>query len=109
MSAVLSLKKIFFLPGRSRCIPLSLLVMSILYGIVAFLEVFLICHPMAVDWNADIHGTCGDQVVSYVVLEILGLLLDCAILATPIPCILRLQIPLARRIWLVMLFSLGIL
>ena len=97
------------LSRRGRYIVLSLLVLSILYGIVVLLEVFLICHPMAVDWNANIHGTCGDQVVSYVVLEILGLLLDSAILAAPIPLILNSQLALAKTIWNVILLSMGIL
>ena len=56
-----------------------LLVILILYGLVVFLETFLICRPMAVDWNAHIDGTCGNQVVSYLVLEVLGLLFDLAI------------------------------
>ena len=64
---------------------------------------------MAVDWNADIHGTCGNQVVSYVVLEILGLLLDSAILAAPIPLIWSVHMRLAKKIGALILFSMGIL
>lgn len=87
----------------------SLLVLSILYGLVVFLEVFLICRPMAVDWNADIDGTCGNQIVSYLVLEVLGLLLDFTTLAVPTPCIWRLHMPLAKKITLSIFFSIGAL
>ena len=108
MSAILFIRRIFIV-HRVRYITLSLLVLSILYGIVVLLEVFLICHPMAVDWNADIHGTCGNQVVSYVVLEILGLLLDSAIVAAPILEIWTLQIARAKMIRISISFSVGVL
>lgn len=47
-----------------------------LYGAVVILEIFLICRPLAVDWKTRLDGKCGDQVRSYVALEILGLLID---------------------------------
>ena len=34
---------------------------------------------MAVDWNAHVHGTCDDQVLYYLVLEVLGLVQNVAI------------------------------
>lgn len=86
-----------------------LLVLSVLYGLVVFLEVFLICRPMAVDWNVHIKGTCGDQVLSYLVLEILGLVLDLVILTVPIPCIWRMNINLTRKISSATMFSIGAL
>ena len=86
-----------------------LLVILILYGIVVFLETFLICRPMAVDWNAYIDGTCGNQVVSYLVLEVLGLLLDLAILVLPLPCIWQLRMSLRRKMSIAIVFSIGFL
>lgn len=84
-----------------------LLVLTILYGLAVFLEMFLICRPMAVDWNAHIGGTCGDQVVSYLVFKVLGLFLNFTILALPIPCIWRLQLELARKMSIAITFSIG--
>ncbi len=92
-----------------RTIVRSLMVLSILYGLVVFLEVFLICHPMAVDWNAHVGGTCGDQIISYLVLEILGLLIDFTISVVPIPYIWRLHIPWRRKVSIAALFSIGAL
>lgn len=86
-----------------------LLVLSILYGLVVFLEVFLICRPMAVDWNAQIDGTCGDQIISYLVLEVLGLLLDFTVLIVPLPCIWRLQMERAKKMSVSTLLSVGVL
>ena len=87
----------------------SLLVLSILYGLVVFLEVFLICRPMAVDWNAHLDGLCGDQVVSYLTLEIFGLLLDFVIVVIPIPFILRLHMPCSKKVEVCLIFSIGAL
>lgn len=87
----------------------SLLILSVLYGSVIILEIFLICRPMAVDWNASIDGKCGNQIVSYVVLEILGLLLDFIIIMIPIPIIWSLQTNRARRFGILISFSIGIL
>lgn len=92
-----------------KLIARSLLVLSILYGLVVFLEVFLICRPMAVDWDAHVDGTCGDQIVSYLVLEILGLLIDFTILVAPLPIIWRLWLPWPRRIPIAAVFSIGVL
>lgn len=109
MSAVSSIQKIFGHLKRIQSIAPWLLVSSILYGLVVLLEVFLICRPMAVDWNAAVAGSCADQIVSYLVLEILGLLLDSIILVVPIPCIWRLQMRRARKLSLSIIFSIGVL
>lgn len=109
MSAVLFIERIFGSSERTKFIARSLLVLSILYGLVVFLEVFLICRPMAVDWNAFVRGTCGDQIVSYLVLEVLGLLLDFTIFAVPIPPIWRLAIPVPSKVSNSIVFSIGVL
>lgn len=102
MSAIFFLKRIF---GHAlKWSVRSLLILSILYGLVVFLEIFLICRPMAVDWNAYNGGTCGDQIVSYLVLEVLGLLLDFTIVVVPIPWIWRLQIQWAQKLSLSIIF-----
>ena len=107
ISAILFTKRIFGVVQGMRWKIWLLLVLSVLFGLVVFLEIFLICRPMAVDWNAQIHGTCGDQVVSYLVLEALGLLLDFTILAVPIPCIWSLQMTLSRKIKFASMFLIG--
>lgn len=92
-----------------RWICRSLLTLSVLYGLVIILEIFLICRPMAVDWNASINGKCGNQIVSYVVLEILGLLLDFIIIMIPIPIIWSLRMNRAKRFGISISLSIGIL
>ena len=109
MSAIIFLHKIFeFNKVKERIIRL-LLVLSILYGLVVFLEAFLICRPMAVDWNAHVDGTCGNQIVSYLVLELLGLLLDFGTIAMPSLWILNLSMRRARKVAVISILSIGIL
>ena len=106
---MLLIKNIF---GHVRSIAWAnglVLVIVILYGLVVVLETFLICRPMAVDWNTHINGTCGNQVVSYLVLEIIGLLLDLAILILPLPCIWRLAMPFRRKLSVSIVVSIGFL
>lgn len=64
---------------------------------------------MAVDWNAHVDGSCGDQIVSYLVLEVLGLLLDFTIAAISIPYIWALQMPRAKKVAVQILLSIGVL
>ena len=110
MSAVLFIKKIFRPANIIRKIALGLLVLCILYGLVALLEIFLICRPMAVDWNTQIKGTCGNQITSYLVLEVLGLLLDFTIMVVPIHCIWNLpRTAKTKKVRAMILFSIGIL
>lgn len=86
-----------------------LLVLSLLYGLVVLLEIFLICRPIAVDWNVHVDGKCGDQILSYLVLEVLGLLLDSIILAIPLRVIWSLRMERVRKVRLTIMFSVGVL
>lgn len=86
-----------------------LLVLAVLYGVVVFLEIFLICRPLAVDWDVHVRGTCGSQVMSYLILEVLGLFLDFIILAVPIPWIWQFEIKLAQKMKVATIFSIGFL
>ena len=64
---------------------------------------------MAVDWNAFVDGTCGNQVLSYLVLEVVGLLLDFTILAVPIPIIWSLEMTVPKKLPILIVFSVGVL
>ena len=109
-SAILLFKKTFgSVIGSAGLIAHLLLVSSILYGLVVFLEVFLICRPMAVDWNTRVNGTCGNQIVSYLVLEVFGLLFDFTIAAVTIPYIWRLPMARASQIKIQTVFSISAL
>ena len=109
ISAILLIKSLFGIREWMVWTIRLLLVIAILFGLVVVLETFLICRPLAVDWNAHIDGTCGDQVVSYLVLEVLGLCLDFTILVLPLPCIWKLRVSLRRKMSIAIVFSIGFL
>lgn len=87
----------------------ALLVLSILYGTAILLDIFLICRPVAAARDTSISGECGNQLLSYVLLEIFGLLIDLAILVTPPSLIYRLQMPWKRKASVSGMLSVGVL
>ncbi len=53
------------------------------YGLAILLDIFLIRRPVEAAWDTSIHSERGNQVLSYFLLKVFGLLIDLAILATP--------------------------
>lgn len=68
-----------------------LILQSVSYGLVFMLNILLICRPTAAGWDVNMTGTCGNQIISYILLDTIGLLTDVAILATPLRSIWRLN------------------
>lgn len=67
-----------------------------------------VIHPLRA-WDTSISGECGNQLLSYVLLEIFGLLIDLAILVTPPPLIYRLHMPWKRKASVSGMLSVGVL
>ncbi|KAL2047342.1 hypothetical protein N7G274_001363 [Stereocaulon virgatum] len=108
ISALLSIKAMFCpLPDGRERMGNGLIVATALHGIAVVLEVFLICRPIAAAWDNNFAGMCGDQIVSYVVLEILGLLIDLVILVLPVWSLAKLEYSLRRKAGLSFVFSGG--
>ena len=80
-----------------------------MHGVATILESFLICHPSAAAWNANLAGSCQGQVVSYIILEVLGLVLDIAILVLPLSTIPTMRIRSETKRKSMMIFSVGAL
>ena len=107
ISILLGTKRIF--GSRGQLIRNGLTTLSFLLGIAILLVIFLICRPVAAAWYANVPGVCGSQIVSYVVLEIIGLFLDLAIVV--LPPVLLWDIQITRRDWarFSLLLSMGVL
>lgn len=73
------------------------------------LETFLLCRPLAYNWDTSIAGTCGDRNATYVVAGTLNLITDLMAMALPLPHILKLQLTLAKKVALCSVFSIGFL
>ncbi|PSR98942.1 integral membrane protein [Coniella lustricola] len=89
---------------RAACL---IMAASIALAIVSSMEIFLICRPFAAQWDPLVLGTCGDQILSFTVLETVGLALDLVILALPAIFMVRLQTTKWRRIKFILVVDAG--
>ena len=84
VTAVLLITRLFCLfNGLLIYSAYGLIMMSILHGLAILFNVLLICRPLASAWNNSIEGSCGNQVLSFVLIESVGAFIDLAILAPP--------------------------
>jgi hypothetical protein len=80
---------------------------SIGYFWSVFLEAFLLCRPVTYNWNKTITGTCADVALAYLFAGISNLLIDLIIVALPLPMLWKLQLPVAKKIGISAMFSIG--
>ena len=85
----------------------SLIALSLLCGIATLLEALLICRPVAANWDPSVNGSCGNELVPYITLEILGLLIDFGVITSPFYAIWRLPLSYLKRFKLLGQFSIG--
>ncbi|KAI2473859.1 hypothetical protein F4781DRAFT_6301 [Annulohypoxylon bovei var. microspora] len=107
LSASLSLHRLFGVSDRRRLQAVTLICITIMHGVAALLVAVTICRPIQASWDSHIQGTCGNQTVAYVGLEVCGLLIDIGILALPVYPVLNLNMPMVRRLGLLLVLSTG--
>ncbi|KAL3711675.1 hypothetical protein TMatcc_000366 [Talaromyces marneffei ATCC 18224] len=78
------------------------------WSVSVILETFLLCRPLAYNWDITIPGTCGDRNATYVVAGTLNLITDLIVMALPVPHIWKLQLNVAKKLALSCLFCLGL-
>ncbi|OTA93660.1 hypothetical protein M434DRAFT_64332, partial [Hypoxylon sp. CO27-5] len=79
-----------------------------LWMVSVVLETFLLCRPLAYNWDTSIEGTCGDRNAVYVVAGATNMATDFMVLLMPVPIILKLNMPISQRLGLIATFSLGL-
>ncbi len=80
------------------------------WGILAGTVTWAFCVPIAYNWDLTIPGgRCANRDLGYLVVGIVDAITDGLILILPLPVIWKLQIPLANRIGLGLIFSIGIM
>ena len=82
-------------------------ILSILLQTALVLDVCLICHPIKAAWDTSVKGRCGNQVLSFVLLESIGLFIDLGIIYTPISTIWSMRMSYTGKIVAVCVFSTG--
>jgi len=81
---------------------------SACYCISVFLEAFLICKPVAYNWNKKIKGHCDSNAKeTYLAAGIINLLCDTFVIVMPLPLLFQLNLPMERKIGLIAVFSVG--
>ncbi|KAI2465845.1 hypothetical protein F4781DRAFT_407864 [Annulohypoxylon bovei var. microspora] len=84
------------------------MVIVFLWMVSVVLETFLLCRPLAYNWDTFIKGTCGDRNAVYVVAGATNMVTDFMILLMPVPIIWKLKFPTSQRVGLTATFSLGL-
>ncbi|KAF2451290.1 hypothetical protein P171DRAFT_3381 [Karstenula rhodostoma CBS 690.94] len=99
-----------FIPTREQSklwwTVMLLLSLSIIYAVVAILEVLLTCRPLAAQWNPAA-GTCGNQKVAFLAIEIAGLILDLPLFLIPAKVIAGLRISGTKKMTVMFIFQIG--
>ena len=87
------------------------IVMAIVWAwsVSVILETFLLCRPLAYNWDTTIRGTCGNRNATYVVAGTMNLITDLLVMALPVPHIWKLQLNVAKKVALSSVFCLGLL
>jgi hypothetical protein len=108
VSICMTLIRIFPIPRYEFAAKVAL-GLSVAWGFAVILNSLLICKPISMFWDPTTPGgRCGNQNVGFASIGALNVAVDFFILLIPLPCVLRLQMPLANRIGLLGIFLLGI-
>lgn len=83
--------------------------LTISYFLVVLLEAYLLCRPLAYNWDETVEGTCADKNSAFLSSAIINLLIDLCTVVLPLPMLWRLHMPTARKIGITAMFSLGAL
>ncbi|KAL4937822.1 hypothetical protein BDV06DRAFT_202191 [Aspergillus oleicola] len=79
------------------------------WGFSIVLESFLLCQPIEFNYNPFLPGgTCGHRNAAFVVAGVLNMFTDFMVMLLPVPYIWKLQLPIGRKIGLVVTFCLGL-
>ncbi|RAK96806.1 uncharacterized protein BO80DRAFT_216639 [Aspergillus ibericus CBS 121593] len=78
------------------------------YWLGSTLQVFLICHPFAKNWNATQPGHCASMNVAFSTIGAFNLVTDVLIMALPVHHIWKLQMSTATKMALYGIFGVGL-
>ena len=98
-----------FTARKFRQAALGVITLVALFWIGFFLAICLQCHPFAKNWDKQLPGKCVDFRAESAAGVCINVILDFAVIILPIPVVWGLQMPLKKRVFVIGLFSLGIL
>ena len=81
-----------------------------LFFIYDILVAFLMCRPLAFNWDKTIPGGhCGNEVAAYIAAHTINFIIDVSLAILPMPILWGLQMSLRKKVELSIMFSLGAL
>ncbi|KAI1075918.1 hypothetical protein F5B20DRAFT_558382 [Whalleya microplaca] len=108
--SILSLYTVIF-PSKRFChICYGTMAVSVVYFLSVFLEAFVLCKPVAYNWDKTISGgECYNQTLAYLIAGSTNLVIDAWVVALPMPMLFGLRVSLLKKFGIASMFSLGIL
>lgn len=73
------------------------------------LQVFLICRPLASNWDPSVKATCGNRPLVYVIMGSINVATDAVIMILPVPYIRQLQMSTSSKVGVSTTFLFGLL
>lgn len=99
---------IFSLHQKFRMACYVLMVATTAWGIAVFFLLAFDCHPFAFNWDKTIPGGyCVNVKASYLAAHVANLTIDSSIAFLPATVLWGLQMPLRRKVGIIILFALG--
>ncbi|KAL7793847.1 hypothetical protein V8C37DRAFT_401700 [Trichoderma ceciliae] len=87
---------------------LCVMAITVAYTLAAVLMTIFACNPIRKSWIKTLPGVCVNSISIWYSTSVLNIVTDILIIGLPINEIRRLQLPLAKKLLLCALFSLGI-
>lgn len=106
--AILSLYTRIFSTRNFRRWAWFIMALVICFGITYFGFALTTCIPLSELWQPVAGGHCRDLVAQEIGSMVPNLFLDVCVLVLPMPWLWKLQMPLKNKLWITLMFSLGI-
>lgn len=99
-----------FPPTRLTIVSKITFVVVGLLAVAAILTTLLICQPIQANWYLDTPGRhCGSQKEAFGIFGVTNVMTDVMTLGLPIPSLLKLKLPMLKKVGLVATFAVGFL
>jgi hypothetical protein len=95
------------LPSMLKCTQIAG-ILVIAWNAADIIAGFLICRPLAKNWDFTLPGSCGSQPAFYFAMGMINLITDTGIIILPMPYLFRLRLALRKKAFAMALLSIGI-
>lgn len=107
-SIILQYLRLFTVQWGVRRVCWTLLALTSLYNIATFFAATFTCWPVKAFWDASVTGArCIDRTSLWFTNSAIGIVIDLALIITPIPALKSLNLPKKQKIALILVFAVG--